>query len=154
MATSSGNHIDDIEVSKDDSRDTPTKPTVTHIGDGDSDVAKELTLEGLLAMTPIVHGVDVVRNAARDLFLSCVKSQHNIHDVFFSDHVPHALEDKVDHDWFEFDKFACLYVCQVSPRHLFYEKLHMNENIYFRQHIVQDSSMENFLIFTIKTTCL
>ena len=119
MATSSGNHIDDIEVSKDDSRDTPTKPTVTHIGDGDNDVAKELTLEGLLAMTPIVHGVDVVRNAARDLFLSCVKSQHNVHDVFFSDHVPHALEDKVDHDWFEFDKFACLYVCQVSPRHLF-----------------------------------
>ena len=113
MATSSGNHINDIEVSKDDSRDAPTYP-VKHQGDGDHDTAKELTLEGLLAMTPIVHGVDVVRNAARDLFLSCVKSQHNVHDIFFSDHVPHALEDKVDPDWFEFDKFSCLYVCQVS----------------------------------------
>ena len=121
MATSSGNHIDDIEVSKDDSRDTPTY-SVKHQGDGDHDIPKELTLEGLLAMTPVVHGVDVVRNAARDLFLSCVKSQHNVHDIFFSDHVPHALEDKVDPDWFEFDKFACLYVCQVSAPSLSYQR--------------------------------
>ena len=109
MATT-GNHVDDIKVppQEDESALNP----VEEVGGGNT--AKELTLEGLLAMTPVVHGVDVVRNAARDLFLSCVKSQHNVHDVFFPDHVPHALEDKVDYDWFEFDKFACLYVCQVN----------------------------------------
>ncbi len=91
----------------------PSTSPAYPVGCGDSLGGRELTLEGLLSMTPVVHGVDVVRQAARDLFLSCVKSQRNVRDVFFPQHMPHALEKKVDSNWFEFDKYACLYVCQV-----------------------------------------
>ena len=47
-----------------------------------------LTLENLIAMSPIVNGVDLVSRACRQLFLSHVKSQTNVRDTFFPEHEP------------------------------------------------------------------
>lgn len=72
--------------------------------------SSELTVETLLSMTPLVGGVDVVSKAARALFLSHVKSQPCVHDVFFPNHQKDELQNKIEKNWFDFDKFACLYV--------------------------------------------
>lgn len=74
-----------------------------------------LTLDALLNMTPILNGQDIVRLAARHLLLGQVKVQPSVHDVFF----PGQVSDPVYGDrmealeWFHFDDFATLFVCQA-----------------------------------------
>ena len=57
-----------------------------------------LTLDALVAMTPIVAGQDTIRIASRHLLLSHVKSQDNVQRLFFPDHkVDHKYEENIDH---------------------------------------------------------
>ncbi len=94
------------------------RPTAAASPAEEGGLPRELTLQGLLEMTPVVHGQDVVRNAARELFFSCVKNAPNVRDVFFPRETPHALASRVDPDSFDFETFACLYVCQVRILHV------------------------------------
>ena len=70
-------------------------------------------VETLAAMTPIVNGCDVIRLAARHLLFSHVKSQPCVREIFFPGHVAVDAETKIDPNWFDFDTFACLVVCQT-----------------------------------------
>ena len=74
-----------------------------------------LTLDALLAMTPILNGQDLVRLAARHLFLCHVKYQPSVRDIFFPDHCNDATYgDVIDSiSRFNFDQYAILYVCQA-----------------------------------------
>ncbi|KAI0214551.1 hypothetical protein LSAT2_000337 [Lamellibrachia satsuma] len=72
-----------------------------------------LTVETLSAMTPIVNGCDIIRLAARHLLLSHVKSQQCVRATFFSSHTPVEAEAHIDPDWFDFDTFGCLVMCQA-----------------------------------------
>ena len=74
---------------------------------------RTLSLESLLAMTPVVNGVDLVGRAARQLFLSHVKSQANVRDTFFYGHERDRYEASIDPAWFDFEAFANIYVCQA-----------------------------------------
>ncbi|KAK2179136.1 hypothetical protein NP493_510g00001 [Ridgeia piscesae] len=64
-------------------------------------------------MTPIVNGCDVIRLAARHLLFSHVKSQPCVRETFFPGHVAVDAETKIDPNWFDFDTFACLVVCNT-----------------------------------------
>lgn len=77
-----------------------------------------LTLDALLNMTPILNGQDVVRLAARHLLLGQVKVQPSVHEVFFPGQVSDPVYgDRVEaNEWFHFDDFATLFVCQGLVR--------------------------------------
>jgi len=49
-----------------------------------SSFSMALTLDALMSMTPIVNGQDVVRLAARHVFLCQVKGQSCVRDAFFA----------------------------------------------------------------------
>ena len=74
--------------------------------------ASPLSTSRLLAMTPFFQDSDIVRIAARHLFLSKVKSQSCVKDVFFRNHTKDAYEYLVDDNWFDFETYSVLYVCQ------------------------------------------
>lgn len=69
-------------------------------------------------MTPILNGQDVVRLAARHLLLGQVKVQPSVHDVFFPGQVSDPVYgDRIEaFEWFHFDDFATLFVCQALVR--------------------------------------
>ena len=75
-----------------------------------------LSVDALLAMTPIVNGQDLVAFACRHLFLSHVKSQHSVKETFFPTHQKDKHEDFLDDTWFDFDRFAVYYACQAIAR--------------------------------------
>lgn len=75
-----------------------------------------LTVDSLMAMTPLFQEEDVVRIAARHLFLSKVKSQPGVKSVFFSDHKKDPYEYLVDNNWFDFETFSILFVCQAISK--------------------------------------
>lgn len=72
-----------------------------------------LSVDALLAMTPIVNGQDLVAIACRHLFLSHVKSQPVVREVFFPSHQKDQHEQELEDTWFEFDRFAVYYACQA-----------------------------------------
>ena len=87
------------------------------------DDAMTLTLDALMTMTSVVNGQDIVQLASRHAFLSHVKRQPTVRDVFFptlsrqppvdnwSPEVAAALQDDVA--WFDFSRYSVLYVAQV-----------------------------------------
>lgn len=73
-----------------------------------------LSVDALLAMSPIVDGRDLVQMAARHLFLSLVKTQDNVREVFFPDHTKQDDNLRlIDQQWFDLRRFACLYLSQT-----------------------------------------
>ena len=79
------------------------------------DVNDGLTIDSLLRMTPIFQGRDTVKVATRHLLLTKLKSQQTVRR-FFPSHMPSAFERLVDNDWFDFETYAVLYVCQALSR--------------------------------------
>lgn len=69
-----------------------------------------------MSMTPLVGDRDIVSEAARALFASVLRSQPSVRDVFFSEHRADPREHMVDSDWFDFDAFAAMYVCQCLSK--------------------------------------
>jgi hypothetical protein len=86
----------------------------------------EPTFDALVAMTPIVLGTDIVRLAARHLFLGQVKCQAPVHDVFFPTSPKRpgvdcgrfgevaTMLDEIT--WFDFSRYSILYVAQAICR--------------------------------------
>ena len=82
-----------------------------------SDNRVVLSLKGLMEMTPIHEGVDIVSRAARHMFLSIVKTQKTVHDVFFSTHKKQEQDSfALAKQYFDFERFANLFVCQAICR--------------------------------------
>ena len=95
-----------------------------------------LTLDSLLAMTPVVNGVDLVSRASRQLFLSHVKSQTNVRDTFFPQHEPDRYEAHIDPQWFDFEEFANAFVCHA---------LYVNKDEYCIYKMVDGEKVEELL---------
>ena len=79
-------------------------------------LSQKLSVDSLLSMTPLVGDRDIVSEAARALFASTLRSQPSVNEIFFPDHRPDLKEASVDPDWFDFDTFAVLYVCQCLAK--------------------------------------
>ena len=75
-----------------------------------------LNLNSLFAMNPLINGVDLVGRASRQLFLSHVKNQPSVHDIFFPEHEKDRNESKIDPGWFDFDRFATVYTCHALTK--------------------------------------
>jgi len=85
--------------------------------------AMTLTLDALMAMTPVVNDQDIVQLASRHAFISHVKRQPSVRDTFFpvlsrqpladnwSPEVAAVLQDDVT--WFDFSRYSVLYVAQA-----------------------------------------
>ncbi|ELU14379.1 hypothetical protein CAPTEDRAFT_224865 [Capitella teleta] len=73
----------------------------------------DLDVEILLRMTPEINGQDLPQLAARHLLVSVLKSQPSVHEVFFPKEKAHSCAASVDPDWFDFDSFSVLFVCQA-----------------------------------------
>ena len=76
-----------------------------------------LTIEPLLAMSPVIHGQDIVCIASRHLLLSHCKSQSCVKETFFDNHQADYYEGKIDPNWFDFETFATVYACQGLCKH-------------------------------------
>lgn len=96
-----------------------------------------LTLESLLAMSPIVNGVDLVSRACRQLFLSKVKSQTNVRDTFFPNHEPDRYEAGIDPQWFDFEEFANVFVCH---------SIYLNKDVYSIHKMINGEKVEEYLL--------
>lgn len=77
---------------------------------------RQMTLDRLLHMTPLINGVDLVGRTARQLFLSHLKSQPSVMETFFPTHERDPREANIDADWFDFDEFATLFVCYAITK--------------------------------------
>ena len=77
---------------------------------------RQMTLDRLLEMTPLINGVDLVGRTARQLFLSHLKSQPSVMETFFPKHERDSRENNIDADWFDFDEFATLFVCYAITK--------------------------------------
>ena len=77
------------------------------------DLEAPLDVEVLLRMSPEVNGQDLPQLAARHLLVSVMKSQPSVRAAFFADRKAHCCEDLVCPDWFDFEEFAILFVCQA-----------------------------------------
>lgn len=77
---------------------------------------RQMTLDRLLHMTPLINGVDLVGRTARQLFLSHLKSQPSVMETFFPTHERDTRENNIDADWFDFDEFATLFVCYAITK--------------------------------------
>jgi len=85
--------------------------------------AMTLTLDALMAMTSVVNGQDIVQLASRHVFLSHVKRQPSVRDVFFPTSSRQPLSDnwspevaavlQNDVTWFDFSRYSVLYVAQA-----------------------------------------
>jgi len=96
-----------------------------------------LTLDALMAMTSVVNGQDIVQLASRHAFLSHVKRQPTIRDIFFptssrqplvdnwSPGVAAVLQDDIT--WFDFSRYSVLYVahaiCSLRDKFLIHTML-------------------------------
>ena len=72
-----------------------------------------LSVENLLEMSPLINDIDLVGRACRHLFMSHLKNQPSVHDLFFPDQTRDLNEDRIDPSWFDFDEFAALFACQA-----------------------------------------
>jgi len=104
-----------------------------------SDHALTLTLDALMAMSSVVNGQDIVRLASRHAFLSHIKRQPSVRDVFFltssqplvdnwSPELAAVLQDDVT--WFDFSRYSVLYVadaiCKLRDKFFIYTMLEEN----------------------------
>ena len=76
-----------------------------------------------MAMTSVINGQDIVQLAARHVFVSHVKRQPRVRDIFFptssrqplvdswSPELAAMLQDNVT--WFDFSRYSVLYVAQA-----------------------------------------
>ena len=88
----------------------------SHVGRiNDDDPSDALTVESLMRMTPMFQGRDTVKIATRHLLLTKLKSQPSVRR-FFPQHRTDAFERLVRNDWFDFETYAVLYVCQTLSR--------------------------------------
>jgi len=85
------------------------------------DKSTALTIEALMDMTPVVDGRDLVRLAARHLFLGSVRQHESVQETFFPSaprehggEYSHAIEAALS--WFETKDYAVLFVCQAMCR--------------------------------------
>lgn len=78
-----------------------------------ADVDDSLTIEPLLAMSPVVLGQDIVRIASRHLLLAHCKSQVSVREALFDQHKADYYESKIDPHWFDFETYATVFVCQA-----------------------------------------
>ena len=82
-----------------------------------------LTLNALMTMTSVVNGQDIVQLASRHAFISHVKRQPSVRDVFFPTSSRQALADswspevaavlQDDVTWFDFSRYSVLCVAQA-----------------------------------------
>ncbi len=75
-----------------------------------------LNLDSLMAMSPLYNGVDLVGRASRQLFLSFVKKQPSVYNIFFHNVEKDRYEDRIDSSWFDFDRFASVYTCHAITK--------------------------------------
>ena len=99
--------------------------------------AMTLTLDALMSMTSVVSGQDVVQLASRHAFLSHVKRQSSVRDIFFPSSSRQPLADnwsqevasvmQSDVAWFDFNRYSVLYVadaiCKLRDKFLVHTML-------------------------------
>lgn len=130
-----------------------------------SDDAMMLTLDALMAMSSVVNGQDIVQLASRHAFLSHIKRQPSVRDVFFltssrqplvdnwSPELAAVLQDDVT--LFDFSRYSVLYVadaiCKLRDKFLIYTML--EENMVTEQlQAMHDSSDWKKIGFALYTT--
>lgn len=127
--------------------------------------AVTLTIDALMAMTPVVNGQDIVQLASRHAFIGHVKRQPPVRDTFFptssrqpladswSPEVAAVLQDDVT--WFDFSRYSVLYVAQAicKLRDKFLVHTMLEEDIVSEQlKAMHDSSGWKKIGFTLYTT--
>ena len=73
-----------------------------------------LSVDGLMTMTPVFEGVDIVGSASRQLLLSRLKSEPHVTQIFFANHKKDDAEEKMDESWFDYEFFSTMLVCQAT----------------------------------------
>lgn len=73
----------------------------------------DLNIDNLMNLNPKFDELDVVNQACRNVFMNIIKHQESVFETFFSNVKMEYCDNEIDPDWFDFDEFSVLFVCQA-----------------------------------------